>query len=150
MKNFLNGLIALNLLFIVGCKKNDLSSTQNSQNQTAAIEMVKNAAAPKGVLKFKSKEELGTLLEKIKKENLSLDGVLSAEFRSLKKKHEDFKNKYPNIDEIKFSSASTESENSQSTEMELFNYDLENYISPLEEMQFILNEEMQFIIGQEL
>lgn len=166
MKNLL-AFIIINVLINVSCSKNfDEKQVNLAANKNfTVIELVKNIAAPNGVLKFKSQTDFELHIKMIS-EGSNVDHFLPNDFYSLNDLFLDYETKNifasNNIIYKKIISSLNNINHSNSTQPYLFNNDIEegslsdfiysNYknLVPDEQLSGFLNEDLQIIVGNYL
>ena len=79
------------LLFISCTKITQQGEALNQNNSINAIQVVTNAAAPNGVLCFKTKEDFDRIAQSVKNDELDLSTILPPNFKSLSNLLSDFK-----------------------------------------------------------
>ncbi len=140
------------MLTITSCKKETSLITPNQLEVVNLPTLVKNAAAPNGVLSFPNKKSLEFFLKQLDYDKAPDAGKLPTGFKSLHQRFENYENKKASIR----NSLSTHSQNDKQTfsedeaivevSEEEYLYDLERFLVPDDRLTYVLNDDLQIMV----
>lgn len=169
MKKQIIHLLLFFVFFSTSCTKIALDQGAGSIQNLSSVNIVKNAAAPNGVLHFNSKADLERIAERIKNEEVATSNIIPTDFKSLANLLADFKktgkvdnqnmliNYFQKENNISLSTNNSSIIKSMNDEQGIEDGTIDDFITssyeslvPDDVFQQFLNQDLQIMVGSAL
>ncbi len=147
--------VSIILIFIVSCKKETgLNITTEKTESVSLPKLVRNDAAPNGVLSFENKKSLEIFLKELEYNKAPEDGKLPTGFKSLHNYLQAYRDKLAmqstlsNKPQTNYQSLTVNDISNESTQEEYL-YNLDSYLVPDDRFSYVLNDNLQIMVDGE-